>query len=172
MTTSGLRSAIHRFEMSKPSKTGFQYGVCVLPWSNAAPIAGTCEQFTLAMTLATLGLLRLAAVAFDRPAPVQHHVRVLLLRGPRHERGHMLEGKPVRREKLRQEIDIAAVPDHAVPVALEDRIALFGRHRKLLEVGRLVRAEFIAVRRLHEAHAEHVEVIALARPLHVEERRS
>src|SRR5882672_3473010 len=113
MMTSGSRSAIHFFENSNPSKTGAQYGCCVLPRSIAAPIAGTCETFTLAMILATalaprlaggraFGLaatgfrIRLAAVAFDRAPAVKHHLCVLFLRGPGHERGHMLERQPVR----------------------------------------------------------------------------
>ena len=77
--TSGLSSAIHFFEKSKPSNTGFQYGSSVFPLSQAAPMAGTCETFTLATIFAMLLPLRLAAIAIDRPATVQHHLRVLLL---------------------------------------------------------------------------------------------
>src|SRR5580698_4060674 len=179
MITSGFTSAIQRFEKSKPLKTGAQYGVCVLPRSMAAPIAGTCEQFTLATILATavlrpggLGLLRFAAVAFDGAPAVQHHLRVLLLGGSGHERGDMLKRQPVGGEELGQKIDVTAELDHPAPVASENRLALLGSHRKFLQVGRLVRFELLAVVGLHERHAEHVDVISLTRALCIEERRA
>src|SRR5262252_9224910 len=54
MATSGLVSAIHSLDFSKPEKTRFQYGSSVCLLSIAAPIAGTCEEATPAMILATL----------------------------------------------------------------------------------------------------------------------
>src|SRR5215470_3805407 len=67
MMTSGLTFAIHCFENSKPLNTGAQYAVSVLPRSHAAPMAGTCEQFTLATILAPVlpDLLRLPST--ERP---------------------------------------------------------------------------------------------------------
>src|SRR5581483_2666127 len=53
MIRSGLSSAIHFFEKSKPSNTGFQYASCDFLLSHAAPIAGTCDTLTLATILAT-----------------------------------------------------------------------------------------------------------------------
>src|SRR4029079_2548104 len=49
-----LRPAIHFFEKSKPSNSGFQYGSCDFLLSQAAPMAGTCETLTLATILATI----------------------------------------------------------------------------------------------------------------------
>src|SRR4029077_5632540 len=53
MATSGLVSAIHCLDFSNPLKTRFQYGSSVRLLSIAAPIAGTCEDATPAMILAT-----------------------------------------------------------------------------------------------------------------------
>src|SRR5437764_4856189 len=84
IATSGFVVAIHSFDFSKPEKTRFQYGSSVRLLSIAAPMAGTCEEATPAMILATFfyprfaarltfGLRpycllasRLAAIAFDR----------------------------------------------------------------------------------------------------------
>src|SRR5271169_4001566 len=106
MTTSGLACAIHSLDFSKPENTRFQYGSSVCLLSIAAPIAGTCDEPTPAMILATfrprfadlrfglrfrsprrLVLARFAAVAFDRTAAGQHHGRVVVLRGPGHHCG-------------------------------------------------------------------------------------
>src|SRR5438128_5015677 len=101
MTTSGLVSAIHCLVFSKPENTRFQYGSSVCLLSIAAPMAGTCDDATPAVILATfrprlgcprfgfglarrLVAARLAAIAFDRAAAGQHHGSVVLLRGPRH----------------------------------------------------------------------------------------
>src|ERR1051325_7960243 len=54
MATSGLVSAIHCLDFSKPEKTRFQYGSSVCLLSIAAPMAGTCEDATPAMILATV----------------------------------------------------------------------------------------------------------------------
>src|SRR5215831_14035844 len=101
MATSGFVSAIHALERSKPENTRFQYGSSVCLLSMAAPIAGTCEDATPAMILATFrprlcafrsglrlpglralrGLVELArpaAIAFDRTAARQHHGRVII----------------------------------------------------------------------------------------------
>src|ERR1700733_10339596 len=53
MATSGLAFAIHSLDFSKPEKTRFQYGSSVCLLSMAAPIAGTCDDATPAMILAT-----------------------------------------------------------------------------------------------------------------------
>src|ERR1700686_2238037 len=109
MATSGLRSAIHCFDFSKPENTRFQYGSSVCLLSIAAPIAGTCDDPTPAMILATfrprfaaclrlgfrfgrrggLSLPRLAAVAFHRAAAGEHHAGVILLLGAGHDGGEM-----------------------------------------------------------------------------------
>src|SRR4029079_11163683 len=53
MATSGFAFAIHSFDFSKPENTRFQYGSSVCLLSIAAPIAGTCDDATPAMILAT-----------------------------------------------------------------------------------------------------------------------
>src|SRR5579859_8094658 len=53
MQTSGLAFAIHSLDFSKPENTRFQYGSSVCLLSIAAPIAGTCDEATPAMILAT-----------------------------------------------------------------------------------------------------------------------
>src|SRR5262247_2816619 len=53
IATSGLVSAIHSFDFSKPEKTRFQYGSSVCLLSIAAPMAGTCDDATPATILAT-----------------------------------------------------------------------------------------------------------------------
>src|SRR5262245_8369346 len=53
MATSGLVFAIHCLDFSKPENTRFQYGSSVLLLSSAAPMAGTCDEPTPAMILAT-----------------------------------------------------------------------------------------------------------------------
>src|SRR5215208_2492797 len=60
MATSGFAFSIHSLDFSKPENTRFQYGSSVRPLSIAAPIAGTCDDATPAMILATFGP-RLAA---------------------------------------------------------------------------------------------------------------
>src|SRR5690349_15020357 len=67
--TSGLRSAIHFLEKSKPLNTGSQYGVSVFLLSHAAPMAGTCETFTLATILATLLLQGFAHLSCGSKRP-------------------------------------------------------------------------------------------------------
>src|SRR6202166_3420278 len=54
IATSGLAFSIHSLERSKPENTRFQYGSSVCLLSMAAPIAGTCDDPTPAMILATL----------------------------------------------------------------------------------------------------------------------
>src|SRR5579864_2949630 len=53
MHTSGLVCRIHSLDFSKPENTRFQYGSSVCLLSIAAPIAGTCDEATPAMILAT-----------------------------------------------------------------------------------------------------------------------
>src|SRR5215813_8800007 len=121
IATSGLVSAIHSFDFSKPENTRFQYGSSVCLLSIAAPMAGTCDDATPAVILATFrprlgcprfgfGLARrlvapgLAAVAFDRTAARQHHGSVVLLRGPGHRGGEMAERMTVGRAELGGEV--------------------------------------------------------------------
>src|SRR5579863_6804019 len=69
IATSGLVSRIHSCDFSKPENTRFQYGSSVLPLSSAAPMAGTCDEPTPAMILATayfrFAVLRLTALGLD-----------------------------------------------------------------------------------------------------------
>src|SRR5262245_48134132 len=177
IATSGLVSAIHSFDFSKPENTRFQYGSSVCLLSIAAPLAGTCDDATPAMILATFrprlagglrfGCLRLradderaarclaglAAIAFDRPAAVEHHFGVILLRRPGHDRGEMAERMAVGRAELGGEVDVAAELEHAVVVALENGVRLLTRERELLEVFSLIRLEGLAVLVLHQRHA-------------------
>src|ERR1043165_4249382 len=53
MATSGLVSAIHCLDFSKPANTRFQYGSSVCLLSIAAPMAGTCDEEIPAMIFAT-----------------------------------------------------------------------------------------------------------------------
>src|SRR5215207_5949710 len=91
MATSGFAFSIHSFDFSKPENTRFQYGSSVCLLSIAAPIAGTCEDATPAMILATvrprlagcfrfrlarLGLARLHRARFLFGAPDQHAGRL------------------------------------------------------------------------------------------------
>src|SRR5580692_8280138 len=64
IATSGLVSRIHSCDFTKPENTRFQYGSSVLPLSSAAPMAGTCDEPTPAMILAT-GYFRFADLDFD-----------------------------------------------------------------------------------------------------------
>src|SRR5258708_17290100 len=62
MTTSGFAFAIHTLDFSKPENTRFQYGSSVFLLSIAAPMAGTCDDDTPAMILATFRSCFLAAL--------------------------------------------------------------------------------------------------------------
>src|SRR3954471_16486628 len=64
MQTSGLACSIHSFDFSKPENTRFQYGSSVCLLSIAAPIAGTWDDATPAMILATAGPRLAARVRF------------------------------------------------------------------------------------------------------------
>src|SRR5258707_8223570 len=111
MARSGLAFAIHCLDFSKPENTRCQYGSSVCLLSIAAPIAGTCDDATPAMILATFRprfaarlrfglwfgclrgsqLARLASIAFHRAAAGEHHFGVVLLRGSGHDGGEMAE---------------------------------------------------------------------------------
>src|SRR3984893_13812346 len=133
MTTSGFVFAIHSLERSKPLNTRCQYGSCVLPLSMAAPMAGTCDDDTPAMILATFAV-RFAAIAFHRAAALEHHLGIFFLGGAGHDGGRLLEREPIGRAELGGEIDVAAELEHLVPIALEDGFALLGRQGELVEV--------------------------------------
>ena len=79
---------------------------------------------------------------------------------------------PVGRTQLGGEIDVAAELEHAVVVALQDRVGLLGRERKFLQVPGFIRLEGLAVLFLHQRHAEHVDAVALARALGIEDERA
>src|SRR5215212_2953638 len=146
MTTSGLALRIHSLERSKPSNTRCQYGSLVRWLSIAAPIAGTCDDATPAIILATalfppaggfrfgrLGFLELArpaAVALDRAAAAQHQVGIVLLGRAGHQGGKVLERMAVARPELGREVDVAAELEQAVVLPLEDRLALLGRQQR------------------------------------------
>src|SRR6478735_4042856 len=162
MQTSGLVFAIHSLERSKPRNTRCQYGSDSRWLSIAAPIAGTCDEVTPAMILATflsfrlrlcLRLVRLddagssfrifagaAAVALDLAAAAQHQVGIVLLGRACHHCCKMLERMAVGRAELGGEIDVAAELEHPVVLALEDRLFLIGGElRKILvEIAGLV----------------------------------
>src|SRR2546427_812213 len=115
----------------------------------AAPMAGTCDDDTPAMILATfrsrsaarfhLGFRscfrpcfrpgaevapRLAAIAFHRTAAGEHHLGIVFLGGAGHDGGHVLERVAVGRTQLGGEIDVAAELEHAIVFALEYGFAL------------------------------------------------
>src|SRR5881394_3566096 len=127
-----------------------------------------CDVATPATILATPLPFRLAAVTFDRAPALEHHLGVLFLGRARHHGLDLLERQPVSRRELGGEVDVATEPEHAVPVTLKYYLLLLLGHRPLVEIGALVRLERSAVLGLHHGHAEHVEVIALARAIRVE----
>src|SRR5437588_11311696 len=185
IATSGLVFAIHSLDLSKPENTRFQYGSSVFLLSIAAPMAGTCDDATPAMMLATFRprfLLRLrfgfarrgfvaprfAAIAFRRAPAREHHVGVLFLARSGHHRGELLERAAVGGAELGREIDVAAELEHAIVVTLEHGLGLLPRELEPLEVFRLVRLERLAVLLLHQRHAEHVDAVALTRAFRIE----
>src|SRR5215204_5067087 len=140
----------------------------------AAPTAGTCEVATPATILATApGLpLRLEAVASHRPSALGQHVGVVLLAHAGHFGGDLLEGQAIGRAELGGEVDVAAELDHAIPVAIENRLFLVRAHRETIEIARLVSLERLPILGLHQGHAELVQPIPLTRPLGVENSRA
>src|ERR1700676_3744098 len=64
IATPGLPFSIPSLERSKPENTRFQYGSSVCLLSMAAPIAGTCDDPTPAMILATSRPRFVGALAF------------------------------------------------------------------------------------------------------------
>ena len=112
------------------------------------------------------------AIAFDRTAAAEHHLGVVVLRVAGHHCRQMLEGMPVGRPELGGEIDVAAKFEHAIVIALEDGVGLFGRQLELLEILRLVGLEGAAIVVLHQRHAEHVDAVALARAFGIEHERA
>src|SRR5579864_7435554 len=135
-------------------------------------MAGTCDVVTPAMSLATALPFRFAAIAVGRAPASDHHLRVLLLCRAGHQRGQILKRQAVGGAELRGVIDVAAELQHPIPVALQDRMPLLRRHRELIEILLLIRLEGLAVRILHQRHAEHVEPIPLARALRIEDLRA
>src|SRR5664279_1123954 len=109
-----------------------------------------------------------AAVALDRTSAPDHHGAVLVLGHAGHAAGHLLEALAVGGADLGEEVDIAAEGDAAVQVARQHRLLLLLGHRPLVEAGALVRLEALAVGRLHERHAELVQVVALPRLVRIE----
>src|SRR5215472_7037887 len=165
MTTSGTFWLAQAFVQSYPSNSGFQYGSSVLPRSIAAPMAGMWLVVSPAVMRAMSVAVLDGPPALWRAAAGEHHLLVLIDGHPGH-RAHRLEvAEPVGGEDLREEVDVAAVVEHLVVVAGEHGLLLLLGHRPLVEVGALVRLEPLAVLRLHQAHAELVQVKALFRAL-------
>jgi hypothetical protein len=123
------------------------------------PAARASLRLVLRLRIAVLAE---AAVALDRAAAVDHHVAVLGLGHARHAARHLLEAQPVGGADLGEEVDVAAEADAFVEVAPHHRGLLVFRHRPLVEVGARVGVEALAVRGLHQRHAELVEPVALA----------
>ena len=89
-----------------------------------------------------------------------------------HDRGDVLKGKAVARGELGGVIDVAAQLQHEVPLAPQHRLALRRRHGEAVEIGGLVRLEGGAVLGRYQRHAEHIEMIARARFLRIEQDRA
>src|SRR3954447_15302986 len=117
-------------------------------------------------------LARLRPVAFDRTSALEHHLGVVVLRGAGHRRGEMPERMTVGRAELGGEVDIAAQFEHAIVVALEHGVGLFGREIILLQILGFIRLEGLAVLVLHQRHAEHVDAVALTRAFGIENERA
>src|SRR5664279_905139 len=113
-----------------------------------------------------------AAVAFGGASARDHHLAVFVFAHAGHAAGHLLKALAVGRADLGEEVDVAAEGDTAVQVARQHRLLLLLGHRPLVEAGALVRLEALAVGRLHERHAELVQVVALPRLVRIEDRRS
>ena len=62
-------------------------------------------------------------------------------------------------------VDVAAHVNHPQPVPLEHAAALLFGEREAVQVAGFVGQERLAVLRLHQRHAEHVQVIALVAPV-------
>src|SRR3954470_22345896 len=69
-------------------------------------------------------LARLRPVAFDRTSALEHHLGVIVLRRAGHHGSKVPEGMAVCRAEFGGEVDVAAEFEHAVVVALEDRVSL------------------------------------------------
>ena len=133
----------------------------------ATPIAGTWEVAYPPTILAILPL-RFAAVAFDGPAAGHHHGAVGVPVHAGHLGRQILEGDAIAGGQLGGVVDVAAEPQHAVPIPPQYGGALFGGHREAVQILRLVGLERRAVVGMPERHAEHVEVVALARLLGID----
>src|SRR5271168_2243969 len=136
----------------------------------AAPTAGTWDVDKPEITSATSLPLRERAIAVGAAAAILHHLRVGFLVGPGHDGRHVLKALAVAREQLRQEIDVPAECDHAVPIARQYHQPLRLRHGPGLEVLRLIGLERRAILGLHQRHAELIEPVALTRALGIEHR--
>src|SRR5208283_1538568 len=132
-------------------------------------MAGTCEQAIPATILAMFALRSLCSVlvsvALGTAASREHHLRVSLLGHTGHHARHVLKRQTVAECDLDGVVDVAAGFEHAQPIALEHAAALLRRQGKAVEIGRFVVLEAVAVLRLVERHAKHVQGIADAAPL-------
>src|SRR6516164_5096135 len=163
MTTSGTFWLAQALVHSYPSNSGFQYGSSVLPRSIAAPMAGMWLVVSPAVMRAMSVTVLNGAPALRRTASGDHHLLIVLDGHPRH-RAHRLEvAEPVGGEDLGQEVDVPAQVEHLVVVAVEHGLLLVFGHRPLIEVGTFAGLEPLPVLRLHQAHAELVQLIALFR---------
>src|SRR5215472_18340996 len=124
MTTSGRFAAAHALVHSYPANSGFQYGSPVLPRSIAAPMAGMWLVVSPAVMRAISVTVLHRAPALGRPPAGQHHLLVVVDVHAGH-RGHGLQvAEPVGGEDLRHEVDVAALFEHRVVVAVEHGLLL------------------------------------------------
>src|SRR5207253_6294573 len=138
--------------------TGPQYSLPALPVCIAAPSAGMWLLVMPVVTRAMSLLLPDRANALRRAAALEHHLGIFFLGHPGHRSGGELEALAVRREQLRQEVNVPALVDHPVVIAREHRLLGLRGDVPFVEIGALVGEEPLAVLFLHQAHRELVEV--------------
>src|SRR5262249_38390928 len=133
----------------------------VLPPRSAAPLRLTVRLRAAVLTY--------EAIAVRRAPPRQHHVAVLGLGHAGHARRHLLEAPAVGRAAFGQKVDVPALGDGPVQVALEYGALLRLSHRPGVEVRPLAGFEARAILRAHQAHAELIEPVTFARLVSVED---
>jgi hypothetical protein len=79
-----------------------------------------------------------------------------------HGARHLLEALAIGGADLGQEVDVAAGAHAPVEVARQHGLLLLFRHGPLIQITAFVGLEALAVRGLHQAHAELVEPVAFA----------
>src|SRR6478609_4203707 len=109
MATSGFVFAIHSFDFSKPENTRFQYGSSVCLLSIAAPMAGTCDDATPAMILATVRPRLALCFGFGFGFGLRFCRRLVA----RNQRAHRLAPGPAA-----VALDVAAALEHHVGIVV------------------------------------------------------